>query len=94
MQKMSQHYLMSAVKTMAVFDAYNMTTQKFEKLIHHFFAEVCVDLEVADNKGKMHQPREWFIVPYDAIIQAINLIANEQIVHYRYDVQLKEIVAV
>ncbi|MEE9337200.1 MAG: GIY-YIG nuclease family protein [Methylococcaceae bacterium] len=87
-------YLMSAVKIMAVFDAYNMTTQKFEKLIHRFFAEVCVDLEVADNKGKMHQPREWFIVPYDVIIQAINLIANEQIVHYRYDVQLKEIVAV
>jgi hypothetical protein len=71
-----------------------MTTQKFEKLIHRFFAEVCVDLKVADSKGKMHQPREWFIVPYDVIIQAINLIANEQIVHYRYDVQLKEIVAV
>ena len=87
-------YLMSPVKTMAVFDAYNMTTQKFEKLMHRFFAEVCVDLKVADNKGKMHQPREWFIVPYDVIIQAINLIVNEQIVHYRYDVQLKEIVAV
>jgi hypothetical protein len=40
----------------------------------------------------MHQPREWFIVPYDVIIQAINLIANEQIVHYRYDAQLKAIV--
>ncbi len=87
-------YLMSAVKTMAVFDAYNMTTQKFEKLIHRFFVEVCVDLKVADNKGKMHQPREWFIVPYDVIVQAINLIANEQIVHYRYDVQLKKIVAI
>ncbi len=85
-------YLMSAVKTMAVFDAYNMTTQKFEKLIHRFFSEVCVDLKVADNKGKIHQPREWFIVPYDVIIQAINLIANEQIVHYRYDAQLKAIV--
>jgi hypothetical protein len=45
-------YLMSSVKTMAVFNAYNMTTQKFEKLIHRFFAEVCVDLKVADNKGK------------------------------------------
>lgn len=87
-------YLMSPVKTMTVFNAYNMTTQKFENLIHRFFAEVCVDLNVADNKGKMHQPREWFVVPYEVIIQAIELIANKQIVHYQYDAQLKEIVAV
>lgn len=87
-------YLMSAVKTMAVFDAYNMPPQKFEKLIHRFFSEVCVDLKVADNKGEMHQPREWFIVPYDVIVQVISLIENEQIVHYRYDAQLKEIVAI
>jgi len=87
-------YLMSAVKTMAVFDAYNMNPQKFEKLIHRFFAEVCVDLNVADNKGKMHQPREWFIVPYGVIVQAINLIINEQVVHYQYDAQLKEIIVI
>jgi len=85
-------YLMSPVKIMAVFDAYNMTTQKFEKLIHRFFAEVCIDLNVADNKGKMHQPREWFIVPYDVIVEVVGLVANEQIVHYRYDAQLKEVV--
>ncbi|MBT7411095.1 MAG: GIY-YIG nuclease family protein, partial [Methylococcales bacterium] len=85
-------YLMSPVKKMAVFDAYNMTAQKFEQLIHRFFSEVCVDLNVADNKGKMHQPREWFVVPYDVIVQAINLLENGQIIHYRYDIQLKEIV--
>ncbi len=87
-------YLMAKVKIMVVFDAYNMSTQKFEKLIHRFFAKVCVDLKVADNKGQMHQPREWFIVPYNVIVQAINLIANEQIVHYRYDHQMKKIVAI
>jgi len=87
-------YLMSAVKIIAEFEAYDMSPQKFEKLIHRFFAEVCVDLKVADNKGKMHHPREWFIAPYDVITQAIHFIVNEQIVHYRYDAQLKEIVAV
>jgi len=84
-------YLMAAVKTMAVFDAYNMTTQKFEKLIHRFFSDVCVDLKVADNKGKMHEPREWFIVPYDVIVEAIDLIASEQIQHYEYNPSLKSI---
>ena len=90
-------YLMSAVKTMAVFDlykknAYVLSAKDIEKLIHSFFAEVCVDLKVADNKGKIHQPREWFIVPYDVIVQVIELIANEQIVHYQYDAQLKKVV--
>lgn len=87
-------YLMADVKTMAIFDAYNMSTQKFEKLIHHFFAEVCVDLSVVDNKGKKYQPREWFIVPYEVIVQVIELIANEQIIHYQYDTLLKKIVII
>lgn len=87
-------YLMSSVNIVAEYEAYNMNTQKFEKLLHHFFANVCLDLEVADSKGRMHQPREWFIVPLDVINQAIELIATQQIQHYEYDVQLKEIVAV
>ncbi len=87
-------YLMSPVRVMAVFDTYNMTIQKFERLIHRFFSDVRVDLNVADNNGKMHQPREWFIVPYDVITRSISLIENEQIIHYRYDAQLKEIVAI
>ncbi|NOQ16968.1 MAG: hypothetical protein GQ581_07905 [Methyloprofundus sp.] len=87
-------YLMSAVKIRAIFDAYDMTPQKFEKLIQRFFAEVCVDLKVADNKGRMRRPREWFIVPYDVIVQAIKLIEDERIIHRRYDAQLKEIVAI
>ncbi len=87
-------YLMSPVKIVAEYEAYNMNTQKFEKLLHRFLADVCLDLSVADNKGRMHQPREWFIAPLDVINRAIELIATEQIQHYRYDSQLKEVVAV
>jgi len=87
-------YLMSPVKIVAEYEAYNMNTQKFEKLLHRFLADVCLDLNVADNKGRMHQPREWFIAPLDVINRAIELIVAGQIQHYRYDVQLKEIVAV
>jgi len=87
-------YLMSPVSIVAEYEAYNMNTQKFEKLLHRFFAAVCLDLEVADNKGRMHQPREWFLVPLDVINRAIELIATGQIQHYRYDALLKEIVAI
>ncbi|MBT7410597.1 MAG: GIY-YIG nuclease family protein, partial [Methylococcales bacterium] len=54
----------------------------------------CLDLKVADGKGKMHQPREWFIVPIDVINRAIELIVTQQIQHYRYDMQLRRIVSV
>ena len=85
---------MSSVKIIAEYDAYNMNTQKFKKLLHRFFAEVCLDLQVADNKGRMHQPREWFIAPLDVIHRAIELIVSGQIQHYRYETELKEIVAI
>jgi hypothetical protein len=87
-------YLMSAVKVVAEYEAYNMNTQKFENLIHTFFYDACLDLKVADGKGKMHQPREWFIVPIDVINRAIELIVTQQIQHYRYDMQLRRIVSV
>ena len=87
-------YLMSPVKLVAEYEAYNMNTQKFEKLLHQFFAEVCLDLTVSDNKGRNHQPREWFIVPLDVINRAIELIVSGQIQHYQYDDTLKEIVPV
>jgi hypothetical protein len=85
-------YLMSPVKVVAEYQAYNMNPQKFEKLIHIFLADVCLDLNVADNKGEMHQPREWFLAPLDVINRAIELIVVGQIQHYQYDAQLKEIV--
>ena len=86
-------YLMSPVKLIAEYEAYNMNTQKFENLLHRFLADVCLDLEVADNKGRMHQPREWFIAPLDVINRAIELMVERQIQHYRYDAVEKKIVA-
>jgi hypothetical protein len=87
-------YLMSPVKIVAEYEAYNMNTQKFENLLHRFLADVCLDLKVADSKGRMHQPREWFLAPLDVINRAIELIVVGQIQHYRYDAQLKEVVPV
>lgn len=85
-------YLMSAVSVVAEYEAYNMNTQKFENLIHRFFSEVCLDVSVADHKGKMHHPREWFIAPLDVINRAIELIATQQIQHYTYDHKNKKVV--
>ena len=85
-------YLMAPVKIESSWMCYNMQAQKFEKLIHQFFGKSCLEVDVFDKKGIRHTPREWFIVPLEAIEQAIMLIISEEIVHYQYDKEKKEIV--
>jgi hypothetical protein len=78
-------YLMAPVKIVSAWKCFNMNTQKFEQLIQRFFGKTCLDIDVYDNKGKRHRPREWFIVPLNVIEQVIVLIISGEIVNYRYD---------
>ena len=78
-------YLMADVEYIAGWKCYNMKTQKFEDLIHKFFAKVCLDIDVFDDKGIRHSPREWFIAPLEVIEQAISLIISGDVIEYRYD---------
>lgn len=78
-------YLMAPVKIAASYKCYNMTTQKFEHLLHRFFVRARLELEVTDNLKERYVPDEWFIVPLDVIDQAITLVINGEIVNYRYD---------
>lgn len=78
-------YLMAPVKIESSWMCYNMNAQKFEQLIQRFFGNSCLEVDVFDNKGIRHTPREWFIVPLEAIEQAITLIISGEIVNYRYD---------
>ena len=78
-------YLMAPVKIESSWRCYNMNPQKFESLIHRFFGHTCLEIDVFDNNGVRHTPREWFIVPLKAIEQAISLIIEGEIVNYIYD---------
>jgi hypothetical protein len=78
-------YLMAPVDYIAGWKCYNMNPQKFEQLIHNFFGKSCLEVDVFDEKGKRHSPREWFIAPLEVIEQAIDLIINGKVVYYKYD---------
>jgi len=78
-------YLMAPVRTKGVWKCYNMNPQKLEQLLHNFFGNSCLEIDVFDEKGKRHTPREWFIAPFEVIEQTIELIINGKIVNYRYD---------
>ncbi|WMP17544.1 GIY-YIG nuclease family protein [Thiothrix lacustris] len=85
-------YLMADVEVVAEYQTYNLNPQKMEWLLHTFFAESCLNLDVFDSKGKRHMPREWFIVPFPLIETTIGLLLNEQIRDYRYDAVNQRIV--
>ena len=44
------------------------------------------------DKGQRLNPREWFVVPFEAIEQAIQLILNENIIHYEYDPSQEKVI--
>lgn len=84
-------YLMAPVKKVSEFKTYNMNTQKFEDLLHRFLGHCQVSIDVFDNNGTRHTPREWFQVPLEVIEQAIKLIVTGEVVNYRYDRETKTI---
>lgn len=78
-------YLMADVEIIASYKTYNINAQKFENLIHRFFAEVCLNIDINDDKGRRITPREWFVVPLHIIDKVIQLILSGEIVNYKYD---------
>lgn len=84
-------YLMAPVKVVAEFKTYNMNTQKFEDLLHRFLGQCQISIDVFDNNGSRHTPREWFQVPYEIVAQAVKLIVTGEVVNYRYDRETKTI---
>ncbi len=87
-------YLMAAVAIVATYRCFNMNPQRFERLIHRFFNESCLDIEVTDKRGDKYTPKEWFIAPVDVIQQTINLILSGEIVNYVYDKEAEQVVKI
>ncbi len=85
-------YLMADVEVVAEYLTYDLNPQKLELLLHTLFAEACLNLDIFDTEGQRHSPREWFVVPLNVIDQAINLILNNQITHYCYDLFAQKLV--
>lgn len=78
-------YLYADVHLLDKYACYNVDAQRFEHLIHRFFADVCLNVDVFDVKGKRITPREWFVAPRPIIYKVITLILSGEIINYRYD---------
>ena len=84
-------YLFADVQKVATYKVYNRNADKLESLLHRFFANACLDIDLFNEKGQRLNPREWFVVPFDVIEETIQLILNENIVNYEYDPVSKKI---
>lgn len=84
-------YLYADVQKVATYKVYNRNADKLESLLHRFFANACLDIDLFNEKGQRLNPREWFVVPFEVIEETIQLILNENIVNYEYDNNTKKI---
>lgn len=85
-------YLMSDVEVVLTARCYNLDVPYLEANIHRFFGGCNLQLEIRDDKGIKHYPREWFIVPLSVIEDTIQLIVKKEIEYYRYDPAVKMII--
>ena len=85
-------YLMSDVEVVLTARCYNLDVPYLEANIHRFFGKCNLQLEIKDDQGDKHYPREWFIVPLSIVEDAIQLIVKKEIEQYTYNPDLKMIV--
>ena len=75
-------YLCAGVETVATWRVYNVKSSTFESLIHKLFGSVQLQVTV-DGK----RPKEWYVVPFPIIEQAVMYIINGQPVAYDKDIR-------
>ena len=78
-------YLNADVEIVATFKCLNLNTQKFENLIHRFFRDVQLQIDILGEGNERVSPREWFVVPYPIIERVIDLFISGEIVNHQYD---------
>lgn len=87
-------YLLAEVDIVSTYKCYNVNPHKFEQLLHRFFADVCLNVDIHDDKGRRITPREWFVAPFTIIDKVIDLILDGTIVNFKYDHGNKSIISI
>ena len=75
-------YLCADVEVVATWKVYNVKSSTFESLIHKLFASVQLQVTVDG-----HNPKEWFIVPFRVINEAVNGIISGKSIEYNPQLQ-------
>jgi hypothetical protein len=91
--KFDPTYLLAEVEIVATFKLANINRKRLETLLHRFFGNARLDVELRDRFGARVEPREWFLVPLGAIEEAIHKLMEGTIENFRYEPTSARIVA-
>ena len=78
-------YLLAPVDIVAEYRLHNINRTRLESLFHRLFGEVQIDLTIPDRFGNPVKPKEWFLVPLQAIDETVKRIVDGSITEYAYD---------
>jgi hypothetical protein len=78
-------FLMAPVHPVATYTLYNINKVRLENLLHNFFGEARLNIDITDRFGKKVKPREWFLLPIEVISEAISRLRDGSITDYRFD---------
>ena len=85
-------FLMADVEIVATYRLFNVNASKLERLIQRVFAPARLEVEVKDRFGNPVVPHEWFLVPLDAIDNAVEKIQQGIISRYAYELESASLV--
>ena len=80
-------YLLGDVEIIDEYTLYNVSRKKLESLIHQIFSEAQLQITIQDRFGKPFTPREWFLVPPNAVAEAVELIKTGKITEHKYNLK-------
>ena len=86
-------YLLADVEVVATYKLANINRARLEALLHNFFSSARLDCELKDRFGFDVTPREWFLVPFPVIEEAIEKLTAGTIANYRYLPETAQIVS-
>ncbi len=78
-------YLLAGVEIVAEYRLHNINRTRMENLFHRLFGAVQIDLTIPDRFGNSVKPKEWFLVPLQAIDETVKRIVDGSVTAFAYD---------
>lgn len=83
--KIDPTFLMADVEVVATYSLYNINRTKLENLLHRFFEDARLNVNIVDRFGTPVVPREWFLVPLFIIDDVVDKLKEGTLSDYYYD---------
>lgn len=78
-------YMLADVEIVATYKLHNLNRTRLENIFHRLFSAAQIDLTIHDRFGHPVKPKEWFLVPLQAIDEAVQRIRDGSITGVVYD---------